>query len=173
MICPHCIGRHASRQMYGHTPVNTGSFFVQFDGKSSPKRAKMPPPQITLTEKKTPKSRCAATAFRGFVHYFLPFRIRTVNDGSTGFLRHYVLSQCPLLAKSSIAKQKTSHAVNVVCDGSPSRILRVLLISLGITILPKSSTRRTMPVAFIYLSPFLRRTSKASLVRGGLSRALQ
>ena len=33
---------------------------------------------------------------------------------------------------------------------------RVLLISFGITILPKSSTRRTIPVAFIYLSPFPR-----------------
>ena len=35
----------------------------------------------------------------------------------------------------------------MVEGGSPSRILRVLLISLGITILPKSSTRRTIPVA--------------------------
>ena len=32
-------------------------------------------------------------------------------------------------------------------EGSPSRILRVLLISLGITILPKSSTLLTIPVA--------------------------
>ena len=36
----------------------------------------------------------------------------------------------------------------------PSRIFRVLLISFGITILPKSSTLLTMPVAFIFLSPF-------------------
>ena len=50
--------------------------------------------------------------------------------------------------------QNLSIGVNVVCDGSPSRILRVLRISLGITILPKSSTRLTIPVAFIYLSPF-------------------
>ena len=41
---------------------------------------------------------------------------------------------------------------------------RVRLISLGITILPKSSTLLTMPVAFIYLSPFLQRR-KASLVQ--------
>ena len=34
---------------------------------------------------------------------------------------------------------------------SPSRIINVRLISLGMTILPKSSTRRTIPVAFIYL----------------------
>ena len=58
-----------------------------------------------------------------------------------------------------IAQQNLSIGVNVVSKGSPSLILRVLLISLGITILPRSSTRRTMPVAFIiYLSPFLRRT---------------
>ena len=53
------------------------------------------------------------------------------------------------LAKSNILKQYFSHGVNVVCDGSPSRMRRVLLISFGMTILPKSSTRRTMPVAFI------------------------
>ena len=52
--------------------------------------------------------------------------------------------------------QNLSKGVNVVSRGSPSRILSVLLISFGITILPKSSTRRTIPVAFIvYLSPFL------------------
>ena len=53
-----------------------------------------------------------------------------------------------------IAQQNLSIGVNVVSEGSPSRIFRVLLISLGITILPKSSTLLTMPVAFIYLSPF-------------------
>lgn len=50
--------------------------------------------------------------------------------------------------------QNLSIGVNVVYEGSPSRILKVLLISLGITILPRSSTRLTIPVAFIvYLSP--------------------
>ena len=39
--------------------------------------------------------------------------------------------------------------VNDVNKGSPSRMRRVLRISLGMTILPKSSTRRTIPVAFI------------------------
>lgn len=34
-----------------------------------------------------------------------------------------------------IAQQNLSIGVNVVSDGSPSRILRVLLISLGVTIL--------------------------------------
>ena len=61
-----------------------------------------------------------------------------------------------LLAKSNIEKQYFSHRVNDVCNGSPSRILRVRLISFGITILPRSSTRRTMPVAFIVSSPLKR-----------------
>ena len=60
------------------------------------------------------------------------------------------------LAKSNIEKQYFSHCVNDVCNGSPSRILRVRLISFGITILPRSSTRRTMPVAFIVSSPLKR-----------------
>ena len=55
-----------------------------------------------------------------------------------------------------IAKQNLSNGVNVVSRGSPSRIRIVLLISFGITTLPRSSIRRTIPVAFIvYLSPFL------------------
>ena len=58
-----------------------------------------------------------------------------------------------LLAKSNIEKQYTSHCVNDVCNGSPSRIRSVLRISLGITIRPRSSTRRTMPVAFMLSSP--------------------
>ena len=59
-----------------------------------------------------------------------------------------------LLAKSNIEKQYFSHSVNDVCNGSPSRMRRVLLISFGMTILPRSSTRRTMPVAFIILFSF-------------------
>ena len=39
--------------------------------------------------------------------------------------------------------------VSVISNGSPSLILRVLLISLGITTLPSSSILRTMPVAFM------------------------
>ena len=46
-----------------------------------------------------------------------------------------------------IAQQKRSIGVNVVSEGSPSLILRVLLISFGITIRPRSSTRLTIPVA--------------------------
>ena len=44
-----------------------------------------------------------------------------------------------LLAKSNIEKQYFSHSVNDVCNGSPSRMRRVLLISFGMTILPRSS----------------------------------
>ena len=43
--------------------------------------------------------------------------------------------------------------VNVVSNASPTRMRKVLLISLGITTLPKSSILLTIPVAFIY--PFL------------------
>ena len=49
-----------------------------------------------------------------------------------------------------IAQQNLSEGVNVVCDGSPSRMRMVRRISLGITTRPKSSIRRTIPVAFIY-----------------------
>ena len=44
-----------------------------------------------------------------------------------------------LLAKSNIEKQYFSHRVNDVSNGSPSRMRRVLLISFGMTILPRSS----------------------------------
>ena len=54
-------------------------------------------------------------------------------------------------ARSSIAKQNLSHRVNDVCNGSPSRIRIVRRISLGITTLPRSSMRLTIPVAFISL----------------------
>lgn len=53
------------------------------------------------------------------------------------------------LAKSSIAAQNLSHGANVICDGSPSLILSVRLISLGMTTLPSSSIRLTIPVAFM------------------------
>lgn len=68
------------------------------------------------------------------------------------------------LAKSNIEKQNTSHRVNDVCNGSPSRMRRVLLISFGMTILPRSSTRRTMPVAFIILFSFEARDARFSPV---------
>ena len=71
-----------------------------------------------------------------------------------------------LCARLCIAQQNRSIGVNVVYEGSPSRIFKVLLISLGITILPKSSTRRTIPVAFIYLSPL--QISRRDTVYGGV-----
>ena len=43
-----------------------------------------------------------------------------------------------------------SHGSNVVGDGSPSRIRMVRRISLGMTTRPRSSMRRTIPVAFIH-----------------------
>ena len=68
-------------------------------------------------------------------------------------LRHYVQSGLHLFDRSSMAKQNLSHRVNDVCNGSPSRIRMVRRISLGITTRPKSSMRRTIPVAFIYKFP--------------------
>ena len=52
-----------------------------------------------------------------------------------------------LLYTLCIARQNLSIGVNVVSEGSPSLILRVLRISLGITTRPKSSTLLTIPVA--------------------------
>ena len=87
-------------------------------------------------------------------HFFTfhPSRIPTVEACS--FVTMYYFHPC-LLAKSPIAKQNCSHRANVVCDGSPSRIRRVRRISLGMTILPRSSIRRTIPVAFISFSSTL------------------
>ena len=42
---------------------------------------------------------------------------------------------------------------HIVCAGSPSLILRVRLISFGITIRPRSSILLTIPVAFILHPP--------------------
>ena len=49
-----------------------------------------------------------------------------------------------------IAYKNRVTGVNDVSVGSPSRIRIVLLISFGITTLPKSSILLTIPVAFIY-----------------------
>ena len=42
--------------------------------------------------------------------------------------------------------------MDVVCSGSPSLILSVRLISLGMTTLPSSSILRTIPVALIIIT---------------------
>ena len=70
-------------------------------------------------------------------------------------LRHYVQSSLHLFDRSSMAKQNLSHRANVICDGSPSRIRSVRRISLGMTTRPRSSMRRTIPVAFIVAPPML------------------
>ena len=54
-----------------------------------------------------------------------------------------------LLSRFPTAQANLSLAVNDVNSGSPSRMRRVRRISFGMTILPRSSTRRTIPVAFI------------------------
>ena len=69
--------------------------------------------------------------------------------------RHYVQSSPHLFDRSSMAKQNLSHRANVICDGSPSRIRSVRRISLGMTTRPRSSMRRTIPVAFIVAPPML------------------
>ena len=70
-----------------------------------------------------------------------------------------------------IALTNCSSDVNVVYEGSPSRILRVLLISLGITIRPRSSTLLTIPVAVPDIC-LRRRRSLASVDRGHSLRSL-
>ena len=57
-------------------------------------------------------------------------------------------------AKSTMPRMKKSKDVNVVYEGSPSRMRSVLLNSLGMTILPGSSILRTIPVGFIFFSPY-------------------
>ena len=66
-----------------------------------------------------------------------------------------------------IAQQNLSNGVNVVYEGSPSRMRRVRLISLGITIRPRSSTRRTIPVAFIYIYLLILQITMLLFVKGG------
>ena len=73
--------------------------------------------------------------------------------GRPPVLRHYVQSGLHLFDRSSMAKQNLSHRANVINNGSPSRIRIVRRISLGMTTRPKSSMRRTIPVAFIYQIP--------------------
>ena len=57
------------------------------------------------------------------------------------------LSPVMRCAKSIMPRRNKPNDVNIVCKGSPSRTRRVQRTSLGITILPRSSTRRTIPVA--------------------------
>ena len=89
---------------------------------------------------------------------FFPSQIHTVPPLLVVTMYNY---HPRLLAKSNIEKQYFSHCVSDVCaTGRPPRIRRVLLISFGMTILPKSSTRRTMPAAFIILFSFEARDAR-------------
>ena len=74
----------------------------------------------------------------GVVQVFLLSGIRELNYASLTPIRS---------EKFSMAKQKRSNGVNPIRDGSPSRILKVRRISLGMTTRPSSSIRLTMPVA--------------------------
>ena len=86
--------------------------------------------------------------------------IRTIVVSVTMYYSH----PCRL-AKSLMAKQNCSHRANVICDGSPSRMRRVRRISFGMTTRPRSSMRRTMPVAFISKSPLSVKYYKAIVCR--------
>ena len=67
-----------------------------------------------------------------------------------------------LSPKAIIATSPRSLAPHVISNGSPSRILSVRRISLGITTLPNSSILRTIPVARIVSLPPCRRNGMAS-----------
>ena len=72
-----------------------------------------------------------------------------------------------LPARLPMATKARSFGVNEVNSGSPSRIRMVRRISFGMTTLPRSSMRRTIPVAFI-LKCLLCFLSCARLVFAGL-----
>ena len=77
-------------------------------------------------------------------------------------------SSIALFTTLCIAIQNLSKGVNVVREGSPSRMRMVRRISLGMTTRPRSSILRTIPVAFIYIkSPcFDRFVMLVSAMRG-------
>lgn len=76
--------------------------------------------------------------------------MRKLQQGYTKASMYYPPIRLP---NSSIPPQNRCHCANVICDGSPSRIRMVRRISLGMTTRPRSSIRRTIPVAFIYEIP--------------------
>lgn len=57
------------------------------------------------------------------------------------------------IVQSAAKRPDKVYTVNVLCSGSPSRIRMVRRISFGITTLPRSSMRLTIPVAFIRIAP--------------------
>ena len=88
--------------------------------------------------------------FGRFIHFIFPSRIYTDSAPASVAMYNY---QPLRLAKSNIPKQNFSLGVNDICNWSPSRIRMVRRISLGMTTRPKSSMRRTIPVAFIISNP--------------------
>ena len=60
-----------------------------------------------------------------------------------------------LLIQSSKNRGDKVFRVKVINNGSPSRMRMVRRISFGMTTRPRSSIRRTIPVAFISIQPFL------------------
>lgn len=103
-----------------------------------------------IDTEQTAQIRWNTTGLRCLCLQFHSSRIPTVR--ACIFVAMYYSHPCRL-AKSLMAKQNCSHRANVICDGSPSRIRMVRRISLGITTRPRSSMRRTIPVAFIYIHP--------------------
>ena len=72
--------------------------------------------------------------------------------------KEHCIFQCSVLLliralSLSIMATNLCTGVNVISSGSPSRIRMVRRISLGITTRPRSSIRRTIPVAFILKIP--------------------
>ena len=65
----------------------------------------------------------------------------------------FLCSITPASSVKSICASSCASPSNAVCCGSPSRILSVLRISLGITTRPNSSILRTMPVARTNMLP--------------------
>ena len=94
---------------------------------------------------KTPQA-LVPQAFAAFFFSNWPF---PDSHGFAKSFRHYVQFHPVRFDRSIIPKQNRSHRFNVICDGSPSRIRIVRRISLGITTRPRSSMRRTIPVAFM------------------------
>ena len=99
-----------------------------------------------IDTEQTAQIRWNTTGLRCLCLQFHSSRIPTVR--ACIFVAMYYSHPCRL-AKSLMAKQNCSHRANVICDGSPSRIRIVRRISFGITTLPRSSMRLTIPVAFI------------------------
>ena len=83
-----------------------------------------------------------------------PSRIPIVRQVFLSIFRHFEQSEPSFFDISIIAKQNLSSGVNIVSVGSPSRILMVRRISLGMTTRPRSSILLTIPVAFIYNNSF-------------------